>query len=86
MLIFSIFFCCFKISSEGAGLGTVSNIKSLLQSSFESIVSSSSRLKLLLITYDVLFQGPKVANCTRHRNIYIRWAIDICTYGIVSGG
>ena len=59
--------------------GKVSNIKSLLCHQFQFIVPSS-RFKLLLVTYVRLFQGPKVANCTRHRNIYTRWAPDICTY------
>ena len=44
---------------------------------FESIVSSSSRFMPLVITYDVLFQGPKVTNYTQRRNICIRWAIDM---------
>ena len=39
-----------------------------------------------MITYVELFQGPQVANCTRHRNIYIRWASDIYMYDIVWGG
>ena len=65
---FNIYLRCLKISSEGAGYrySIVYKITFILVIS-QSIVSSSSCFKLLEITYDVLFQGPKVASCTRHR-------------------
>ena len=78
----NIYLRCFKISSVGAGyrysiLRDIEYKITFIVIIFESIVSSSSRFMPLVITYDVLFQGPKVTNYTQRRNICIRWAIDM---------
>ena len=78
IFFFNIYLRCFKISSEGAGyrysieykITFISSVS--VHCSFFSLQASFGHIRL--------FQGPKVANCTRHRNIYTRWAPDICTY------